>query len=86
MLTKEATLDIIPKWIILELSMSDKNDISLLPVFKVKGDLEPEWLRMSTDRSWLILVRKKDQMLMMLEVDMEAEDYRKAIGSDNLKF
>ena len=86
MLTKEASLDISPKWIILELTISAEKDASLRPAFKVKGELEPEWLRMSLDRTWLVMVLKSDQMLMLMGVDMEAEDYQTAIGEDNGKF
>ena len=90
LLTKEASLDISPKWIVLELTISDDKTalkrVQIKPMFKFKGELEPEWLRMSQDRTWLIIVRKSDQFMMLMEVDMEALDYNAALGIENDKY
>ena len=92
-MAKEANLDLSPNWIVLELTLSTTNPqlsqekVSVRPVFVLSSDLEPEWLRMDQDRTFVILVTKLDKMLMLLEVDMDASvDYHEAIGEKNGKF
>lgn len=93
LMAKEATLDLSPNWIFLELSIStahtqsSQERVSVRPAFILPGDLEPEWIRMAQDRTFVILVRKADQMLMLAEVDMDdSADYKKAIGRNNGKY
>lgn len=91
LLAKEASQDISAQWIIFELSTNSEADdetqnVLIKPAFVLPGDYKPEWLRMAQDRTWLALVRNSDQHLVLMEADMDAEDYKTAAGIENGKF
>lgn len=85
MVVKERSLDINSGWIVYELSIED-SIVEILPMFMLSGEMEPDWLRMATDRTWIILVRKSDKLLMMMEVNMDGIAYKLAIGAANGRF
>ena len=91
LLVRQASLDLTPNWIILELVIdAEKVDpserISVRPVFLLRSELHPSWIRLSADKTWLLLERSRSSQLQLMEVDFKAEDYKDAIGWENEKF
>ena len=55
---------------------------TIRPVFSLSSALEPEWLAFSQDDSWFVTFRKNDHFQTMMEVDLLASSYTRAVGSD----
>jgi len=95
LVVREASLDVNPHWVVLELtinasvsqsSTTSAKRLQVNPLFLLPSKLEPEWIRMSPDRRWLLLERQSDRQMVLMELDAQASDYNKAVGSLNGKF
>ena len=50
-------------------------------VYALPNGLEAEWFHLSADNSWFIFIRAVDEFLALMEIDLEAENYRNSTGT-----
>ena len=73
-------------YVTLELSASRDaaNRVATIrPVFVLPSALEPGWISLSANRDWLAFLRKSDNTLAYMQLDLNKADYTTAIGSKN---
>ena len=68
-----------------ELFHAADGEVKMEPLFQVPSVLEPQWFKFNESLEWTVFIRKEDQYLALLEVDIDSEDHTQAAGGNQGK-